>query len=302
MRISGGECRWISTEYYAEDDTINITIGIKVPANLETESRNLEIGALKKVLSNPSITAISKMSTLLEFLLRDNLQDKKNSVYSRHAALERKIEIVSVHAPNLSVCCGYELLRKAIVQEWIACARVAEEMGASVFVCHLADNDYSVKAAHEMLDELDGCRITITMENGLDLQAYKAFVDRIGSDRFGMTVDLGHSRDKDGKNPFTKKERAREALVIFGQRLAHVHLHDFIDTDPYPPNDRYPHPPFDHYPPFDGYIQWQEVFAALRDINYAGTLMFEAGDRISLEDTLTKVAAFPREFAKRYPS
>ena len=76
MRISGGECRWISTEYYAEDDTINITIGIKVPANLETESRNLEIGALKKVLSNPSITAISKMSTLLEFLLRDNLQDK----------------------------------------------------------------------------------------------------------------------------------------------------------------------------------------------------------------------------------
>jgi len=29
--------------------------------------------------------------------ISDNLQDKKNSVYSRHAAMERKIEIVSVH-------------------------------------------------------------------------------------------------------------------------------------------------------------------------------------------------------------
>ena len=69
-------------------------------------------------------------------------------------------------------------------------------------------------------------------------------------------------------------------------RLFHLHLHDFQDTD--------------HYPPFDGKIQWDEIFQALCDINYTGELMFEAGSRVSIEDTLEKTAAFPEEFVKRY--
>lgn len=198
------------------------------------------------------------------------------------------VEIVAVHAPELPGYCGYDRVRKAVVEEWVACARVAEEMGASVFVAHFGISDYSAETAHEMLDELDDCHITLTVENGLDLQAYKAFVERIGSDRFGMTVDIGHPRDEDGMNPFVKKERAREAISLFDNCLSHIHLHDFIEGD--------------HYAPFDGYIQWRDIFAALREIDYAGTLMFEAGDRISLEDTLTKVAAFPKEFARRYPN
>jgi sugar phosphate isomerase/epimerase len=75
-------------------------------------------------------------------------------------------------------------------------------------------------------------------------------------------------------------------MVQCGARLAHVHLHDFVKTD--------------HYPPFDGYIEWGEIFLALQQIGYAGAFVFEAVCPISIEDTLHKTAAFPQEFARRY--
>ena len=85
---------------------------------------------------------------------------------------------------------------------------------------------------------------------------------------------------------FIKMERAREAIVSCELVLLDLHLHDFADTD--------------HYPPFDGNIQWGEIFSALQDIGYTGEFMFEAVARISLADTLHKTAAFPGEFAARY--
>jgi hypothetical protein len=33
------------------------------------------------------------------------------------------------------------------------------------------------------------------------LKAYAAFLDKIGSNRFDMTLDIGHIRDADGVNP-----------------------------------------------------------------------------------------------------
>ena len=40
--------------------------------------------------------------------------------------------------------------------------------------------------------------------------------------------------------------------------------------------------------------------AALQDIDYMGEFMFEAVAPVSLEDTLEKTAAFPKEFVLRY--
>ena len=196
------------------------------------------------------------------------------------------ITIVAVHGPNLPYDCPYEEVRREVVKEAVASARAAEEMGASIFVGHFNTNNHSERTVGEMLDCLDGCSIKLTVENGDNLEDFADFVDHIGSDRFGMIVDIGHTRDADGINPFIKKERAREVMAGCKDRLFHLHLHDFIDAD--------------HYPPFDGNIQWGEIFSALQDIGYAGEFMFEAIARVSTEDTLKKTSAFPKEFTARY--
>jgi len=196
------------------------------------------------------------------------------------------ISIVAVHGPGLPYDCPYEEVRRAVVKEAIVSARVAEDMGASIYVGHLGINERSERTVCEMLDALRGSKIKLTVENGQDLKVFADFVDLIGSDRFGMTVDIGHTRDPDGVNPFIRKGRARETMALCEHRLFHVHLHDFIDAD--------------HYPPFDGDIQWDEIFSVLQHSNYAGEFMFEAAARVSLEDTLKKTAAFPEEFAARY--
>jgi len=196
------------------------------------------------------------------------------------------VAVVAVHGPGLPYDSPYEEVRKAVVKEAVTAARVAEEMGASVFVAHFNTSERSERTVTEVLTQLDGSPVKLTVENGNDLRDFVAFVDRVGSDRFGIVVDIGHTRDEDGINPFIKKERAREAIALCGYRLLHLHLHDFVDGD--------------HYPPFDGTVQWDELFAGLQDLGYSGEIMFEAIARTSLDDTLSKTAAFPAEFLKRY--
>ena len=121
-----------------------------------------------------------------------------------------------------------------------------------------------------------------------------ALVDRVGSEQFGMTVDIGHARDSDGINPFIKREVARRTMAQCERRLFHLHLHDFTDGD--------------HIAPFLGRIEWEEVFAALADTDYAGSYMFEAGPfrkkyingDIPPSEVLRRTAAFPPTFAERY--
>ncbi len=199
------------------------------------------------------------------------------------------VSVTAVHGPNLPFDCPYEGVRRVVVEEGVAAARIAKALGASIFVAHFGTTEASERTVREMIQRLDGVDIMLAVENlsGLpDLRGYLAFVDRIGCDRFGMAVDIGHPRDPDGVNPFIKKGRARESIVLCEQRLVHVHLHDFIDSD--------------HYPPFDGHVQWDEVFSGLQHINYAGEFMFEAGICAPFKETLKKTAAFPDEFVARY--
>ena len=197
------------------------------------------------------------------------------------------VSIVSMHGPSLPYNSKDEDERKAAVKEAVVAAKVTEEMGATVFVGHFGIDEQSEKTVTEMLEHLDGSPVKLTVENGADLRDYMAFVDKIGSDRCGMIVDIGHTRDADGVNPFIKKERARQTMAQCGKRLFHLQLHDFTDTD--------------HIAPFhvDGKIQWGEVFAAFKDIDYKGEFMFEAKNP-TLEEVLQKTAAFPKTFVQRY--
>ena len=204
------------------------------------------------------------------------------------------VSIVSMHSPGLLYASKDDAHRKNAVAEGVVAAEVAEEMGAAVMVCHFQTEEQSEKSVTEMLDQLEGHSIKLGIENGRDLADYAAFVDRIGSERFGMVVDIGHTRDEDEVNPFLKKDRARETMAQCGKRLIHVHLHDWIDRD--------------HFSPLDGSIRWAEVFAAFKDIDYQGVLMFEAvyppqppqKRELSPDYVLGKVASFPQAFVERY--
>ena len=110
------------------------------------------------------------------------------------------ITIVSVHGPGLPYDCPYEEVRQAVVKEAVTFARVAEEMGATIFIDHFNTNDHSGRTVCDMLDRLDGSIIRLTVENGEDLKDFADFVDSIGSNRFGMGIDIGHTRDADGIN------------------------------------------------------------------------------------------------------
>ena len=192
---------------------------------------------------------------------------------------------MSVHGPNVPYTSDYESVRRAAVEEAVLAARVAEELGAVVFVAHFGFSSCSEKTIREMLEQLDGTSIKLAVENGKSLPDFIGLADRINSNRFGIGVDIGHAQDADGINPFVKKKIARSTMEQCGQRLFHLHLHDFTDRD--------------HQPPLTGRIQWGEVFAALSALGYNGELMFEPAYP-SLEEVLTATARFPAAFVERY--
>jgi len=203
------------------------------------------------------------------------------------------VTIVSMHGPfNLPYNAVDEETRKAVVSESLSAIQFAEEIGATIYIAHFGYREHTRKTVSELLKMTGGFCVKLTTENGKYLRNYMVVVDDIGSDRFGLTVDIGHARDDDGINPFVKEEKARHTLAQCGARVFHVHLHDIFDV---PRNS-------DHSPPLhsDGIVQWGEIFAGLKDIGYQGELVFEDGRGENPEEWLQMTATFPKRFVQRY--
>ena len=201
------------------------------------------------------------------------------------------VEVVSVHGPNRPYASVDEDQRREAVRGAVAAIRVAEELGAGVIVFHFGTDERAERSVVDVLEQTEGSTIRLAVENGKDLREFADIVDRVGSDRFGMIVDVGHTRDADGLNPLTRPEAARKTMAFCGDRLIHLHLHDFRETD--------------HLAPMDGDLQWAEIFEAFRDIDYQGLFMFESAwadttRRIEPGYVLAKTAAFPQMFTDRY--
>lgn len=205
------------------------------------------------------------------------------------------IQVSSVHGPfKLAYNTAEETVRHQVVEESYKAIQFAAEMGASVYVAHFGFKDHGRKTVTELLDRTQDLNITLTTENQTNqpFEPYMQIVDDIGSDRFGMIIDIGHARDDDGINPFVKHDVARQYLARCGARVKHVHLHETFDLD---------HKP-DHRPPMhkNGIIEWGEVFAALHDINYTSDFIFEDGRGEDPDEWIQHTADFPSAFTEKY--
>lgn len=168
-------------------------------------------------------------------------QRQQVAVVSIHGNLQRKYD-----DPD-------DARRRAAAAQLLGEIRFAEQAGAAIVVAHFGTNDQARKTVTELLDQTQDLRVRLTVENMRGgLIPYAAFVDKIGSARFGLTVDIGHARDADGINPFVKQGRASGVLAEGGRRIWHLHLHETFRLKTKPDHRAPMHP--------DGIIEWGEVF------------------------------------------
>jgi sugar phosphate isomerase/epimerase len=221
-------------------------------------------------------------------------QDQQQASEVLHACKAEGVEIVALHGPfKLPYGEETEEARKRVVSESLPAIRLAEESGAGIYVGHFGRGDHSRRNIEELLPLTEGLQVKLTTENmGGKLAPYVSFVDEIGSPRLGLTVDVGHTRDDDGRNPFTVAGRARETVGEARTCLSHIHLHESFDIPRKP----------DHRPPLhpDGIIEWGEIFGGLRDVDYSGELVFEDGRGEDPETWVRMTGEFPEGFVARY--
>ena len=213
----------------------------------------------------------------------------------REACSREGIKVVSVHGPfGLPYGELDESIRKTVVDGSLAAIRFAEEMGASTYVAHFGHGVPGRRTIEDLLEATADLAISLTTENQVrqPFEPYIDFVKEIGSDRFGLTVDIGHARDSDGVNPFVKQESARKELLNCGDSIRHLHLHETFERDQKP----------DHHPPMhpEGIINWGEIFGALFEMKYSGDFIFEDGRGENPEEWIRYTAEFPATFVGRY--
>ncbi|MHC4509189.1 MAG: sugar phosphate isomerase/epimerase family protein [Planctomycetota bacterium] len=225
---------------------------------------------------------------------RFDVQDRAQVAEILTECRRQKVAIVSVHG-NLQRKYNDpdDQKRRVAAAHLLDEIRFAEEAGANILVAHFGTNDQSRKTVTELLEQTKDLRVRLTVENMRGaLKPYTAFVEKIGSKRFGLTVDIGHLRDADGVNPLVKQGRAGEVFAQGAKRIWHLHLHETFDLETKPDHRAPMHP--------DGIIEWGEVFAALKAIDYRGIFLFEDGRGENPKEWVRLAATFPQNFVSRY--
>ena len=160
------------------------------------------------------------------------------------------------------------------------------ELGGAVWGTHVQIADPATRAGYEALARrYEGQGLSLTIENfgfsgRQDIRSCIDWIDSIGHPAIGQILDVGHERNEQGLNPMTLPGEPTRILREIGPRLRHVHLHDFRDGR-------------DHRPPFEGDLQWREVFRGLREIDYQGAFMFEPECGPDYAETICKVGGVP---------
>ena len=143
------------------------------------------------------------------------------------------------------------------------CIDIAFAIGSRVNVIHIWGHKH--EDACRVLDAVCkyalGRNVEIALENDDDLKTMDfllGLIDAVDMPNLGINVDTGHANLGD--------LGAGRAIRMAGSKLFTTHLQDnFGKVD-------------DHMPPGMGYIDWEDVFNAFKEIEYKRTFMLELTD------------------------
>ncbi len=267
-----------TTTFYSEEE-IQSRLGISTYALHGI--RPLDKAALNDIRSN-GISIIEIFPEAEQFSFEE--PDSMREIRAECEAIG--LSVASFHCPSINYGAEDESKRRAEVERSKRMIDTLISLGGRVWVIHADISlDQSKKTFEELALHYEGQDVYLAIENGRDLRDYSVFVDSIASPRVGMIVDIGHTRTSDGANPMTIPSGPTEQFRVAGQRLKHLHLHDFRED-------------IDHHSPFDGEIQWVELFQSFKNINYEGVFMFEPAPRAA--NPIEKVGLAPKRLMEAY--
>jgi sugar phosphate isomerase/epimerase len=162
-------------------------------------------------------------------------------------------------------------------------------LGGRVFGTHVKAGDPAARRGYEMLARhFEGMPVKLVIENrrggGQSVAELIELVDSIDHPNIGILFDVSHERDANGMNPMATPGEAGKIIRRMGPRALHLHLHDCRGA-------------LTHLAPFDGDIQWAEIFEALAEIGYGGDFVFEVSSEFFDEGALEKVGSAPARIA-----
>lgn len=220
----------------------------------------------------------------------------------------RSFKRIDLHAPfiDFNLVSPNPAIRDLSFHEIRAAMELGSELGANTITVHTGrahammspeeEREHVVAGLERLVEEATKLGVVV----GVEVADYFGPVERFDLlERFpvtaiGVTLDVGHiamtgDRWCDPRRfpPDVAARLAQPGFAPFGtiggfirylgQRLVHVHIHDFAQG-------------VDHLPIGEGQLDFNDLFAALRDTGYRGALSLEINIHRPLSDTLASKA------------
>lgn len=201
----------------------------------------------------------------------------------RRKKLKKELQgfsIVIVHGTpyEVNIATQNPGLREESIRQYMEAIEFANDIGASVVTFHMGHpsfglinprevfnrNVHFAKKAAKLAEEYD---LMMGYETGSGIEFWKKLLAAIGSDRFGMLLDVAHwimGNNRDMDNLMT-------AIEKFACQIVEVHVHDVISWAALGGRGL-----IDHYAFGRGTcIDLPRIVRKLKEVNYEGPLIFE---------------------------
>ncbi len=135
------------------------------------------------------------------------------------ASFEEYSITVHLHAPILSFPVTSPVLAEKMISTYMNSAELAYEIGCNLLVVHVPQGEDSavINAINEVSFHCKDLGITLTLENGWNIEPLLKLSSRYGSKLFWVTFDVGHANLSG--NPYAY-------LIKLFRYVRNIHLHD----------------------------------------------------------------------------
>ncbi len=178
----------------------------------------------------------------------------------------RRLACVEVHAPFEIELRGEEPLSSVSVLRPIV--QFAGDVAAGIVTVHgqLPEDDAKASQWADAMAQLDAEAVHAKTVVGLELVEGFDMLRRWNLSNIGVTLDVGHMYARDEGRHLASLGGIGAVIRQLGSFLVHLHLHDYDGER-------------DHIECGQGMVDFAEIAAALRDINYLGAVCLELNPR-----------------------